>query len=365
MSDPLENGLFDIPDNEELEDEIFPPLPPPTSPGQPGYGEGFADGEDEARQEGTQSKEPVVLRKSVRRPQPKLDAQRLTSDRGLPALRNLFDGVRFKGKGHEVSQGNRQPPCWNSLKNQLPMLKNEDVKTLLWHMEHWAHRLYPKLQFEEFVAKVEALGGKKEVQTCLKKIRLDIPLTTEDFTSNEAVENEDVLQVDNSETSFNEMPSQPVSTSTPCPSTLSEEQRLRIERNKQLALEKRQARLQLANQTPSNDHGDSQCSSQPMMANGNKMVFDPDTFEDENVKTITVPSEQLSESQLPTEVTLVETPKDSEEMNKTIDSIEPADNSEATEGTCPILIPETAPEVKKVNMETEISCSGAGNLYNV
>ncbi|XP_072888831.1 TIMELESS-interacting protein isoform X1 [Hemitrygon akajei] len=333
MSDPLENGLFDIPDNEELEDEIFPPLPPPTSPGQLGYGEGFAEGEDEARQEGTQSKESVVLRKSVRGPQPKLDAQRLTSDRGLPALRNLFDGVRFKGKGHE----------------------NEDVKTLLWHMEHWAHRLYPKLQFEEFVAKVEVLGGKKEVQTCLKKIRLDIPITTEDFTSNEAVENEDVLQVDNPETSFNAMPSQPVSTSTPCPSTLSEEQRLRIERNKRLALEKRQARLQLANQTPSEDQGDSQCSSQPMMANGNKMVFDPDTLEDENVKTKTVPSEQLSESQLPTEVSLVEIPKASEEINKAIDSIEPADNSETTEGTCPILISETAPEAKKVNMETEIS----------
>lgn len=27
---------------------------------------------------------------------------RLISDRGLPALRTLFDNVRFKGKGHEV-----------------------------------------------------------------------------------------------------------------------------------------------------------------------------------------------------------------------------------------------------------------------
>lgn len=30
---------------------------------------------------------------------------RLTSERGLPALRNLFDNVRFKGKGHEVGRG--------------------------------------------------------------------------------------------------------------------------------------------------------------------------------------------------------------------------------------------------------------------
>ncbi|XP_069767414.1 TIMELESS-interacting protein [Narcine bancroftii] len=300
MSDPLENGLFDIPDNNEIEDEIFPPLPPPSSPGQ-GYGEGFAEG-DEAGQEGTQSKEPVVLRKSVRRPQPKLDAQRLTSDRGLPALRNLFDGVRFKGKGHE----------------------SEDVKTLLWHMEHWAHRLYPKLQFEEFIAKVETLGGKKEVQTCLKKIRLDIPITNEDLASNEVVENEDGLQGDNFETSFNAMPSQPVSESAPGPNTLSEEQRLRIERNKQLALERRQARLQLTNQSPSNDHEDSQCSSRSM---------ETKETEDENVKnniskaaTEAAPSEPLSKFQNAAEVDLaVGTPNDFEE----IDSFEPRDNSEA------------------------------------
>lgn len=31
-------------------------------------------------------------------------------------------------------------------------------------MENWAHRLFPKLQFDEFVDKVERLGKKKEVQ---------------------------------------------------------------------------------------------------------------------------------------------------------------------------------------------------------
>lgn len=30
---------------------------------------------------------------------------RLTSERGLPALCNLFDNVKFKGKGHEVRNG--------------------------------------------------------------------------------------------------------------------------------------------------------------------------------------------------------------------------------------------------------------------
>lgn len=31
-------------------------------------------------------------------------------------------------------------------------------------MENWAHRLYPKLQFEDFMDRLEGLGGKKDVQ---------------------------------------------------------------------------------------------------------------------------------------------------------------------------------------------------------
>lgn len=34
MIDPLENNLFDLPDYENTEDEMFPPLPPPASPGR-------------------------------------------------------------------------------------------------------------------------------------------------------------------------------------------------------------------------------------------------------------------------------------------------------------------------------------------
>lgn len=40
----------------------------------------------------------------------------------------------------------------------------EDLQRLMHKMENWAHRLYPKLQFEEFIDKVEKLGKKKEVQ---------------------------------------------------------------------------------------------------------------------------------------------------------------------------------------------------------
>jgi hypothetical protein len=34
-------------------------------------------------------------------------------------------------------------------------------------MENWAHRLYPKLQFDDFMDKVERLGSKKDVQVGL------------------------------------------------------------------------------------------------------------------------------------------------------------------------------------------------------
>lgn len=37
-------------------------------------------------------------------------------------------------------------------------------------MEHWAHRLFPKLQFEDFIDRVEYLGNKKEVQVGVELI---------------------------------------------------------------------------------------------------------------------------------------------------------------------------------------------------
>ncbi|XP_048418765.1 TIMELESS-interacting protein [Stegostoma tigrinum] len=326
MSDTLQNSLPDIPDYDHSEDEIFPPLPPPSSPGQVADG-GASDGDEENRQEGNPSKEPVILRKGVKGPRLKLDAQRLTSDRGLPALRNLFNNVRFKGKGHE----------------------SEDVKTLLWQMEHWAHRLYPKLQFEEFIEKVEALGSKKEVQTCLKKIRLDIPITREDFISKEVVENE--LQVENLETSFSPLPSQSAAESTPGSSTLSEEQQLRIERNKQLALQRRQAKLETTNQTSSNDLNDALFLSQSAELNQAKILRDPsDSFEDldaEDMKALkmttkTESSKSVQQPESPTEGGVcLETSEHLPEVTKKIDCAVSISEAEATiEDNFPKPIPE-------------------------
>ncbi|XP_075015842.1 TIMELESS-interacting protein isoform X3 [Calonectris borealis] len=227
MIDPLENNLFDLPDYENTEDETFPPLPPPASPGRDDVEWAQANG-DENQQSQTKDS-AAATRKAVKRPMPKLDAQRLISERGLPALRHMFDNVKFKGKGHEA----------------------EDLKTLIRHMEHWAHRLFPKLQFEDFIDKVESLGNKKEVQTCLKRIRLDLPILHEDFTSNEDGGGEsnglDTATEDVRSCSGNAEELNPVSGTT-----LTEEQQQRIKKNRQLALERRQTKMQCNSQSQHN-----------------------------------------------------------------------------------------------------------------
>lgn len=97
-------------------------------------------------------------KKRVLKPVPKLDTRRLLGPRGLPCLKQEFENVTFNGRGHE----------------------EEDLDTLMVHLEHWAHRLYPKMMFDDCLDKIEKLGHKKEVHTCMKKIRLGMPLLNSD-----------------------------------------------------------------------------------------------------------------------------------------------------------------------------------------
>lgn len=176
---------------------------------------------------------PVPPKRTVKRNIPKLDAQRLISERGLPALRHVFEKAKFRGKGHEA----------------------EDLKTLIRHMEHWAHRLFPKLQFEDFIDRVEHLGNKKEVQTCLKRIRLDLPIVHEDFISNNDIEEEnngnEVTTIELDPFTTNSSGSEKFASESS--RNLTDEQQQRIERNKQLALERRQAKLMSNSQSLGND----------------------------------------------------------------------------------------------------------------
>nr|CAB3266970.1 TIMELESS-interacting protein-like [Phallusia mammillata] len=92
---------------------------------------------------------------------PKLDARRLLGARGLPALQNHFESVTFKGKGHEA----------------------EDLDLMMSKLEHWAHRLFPKFMFDDCLEKIEALGHKKEIQTCMKRIRMGMPVMDDNMQS--------------------------------------------------------------------------------------------------------------------------------------------------------------------------------------
>nr|XP_020732499.1 TIMELESS-interacting protein isoform X2 [Odocoileus virginianus texanus] len=145
----------------------------------------------------------------------------------------MFEKAKFKGKGHEA----------------------EDLKTLIRHMEHWAHRLFPKLKFEDFIDRVEYLGNKKEVQTCLKRIRLDLPILHEDFVSN----NDEVEENNGHDVTATELDPfltnshESVEFASESSRSLTEEEQQRIERNRQLALERRQAKLLSNSQSLGND----------------------------------------------------------------------------------------------------------------
>ncbi|XP_031308751.1 TIMELESS-interacting protein isoform X2 [Camelus dromedarius] len=187
MVEPQESDLIDLPDYERIEDETFPPFPPPASLEREG-----GDGAEPDEESGRGAPVPVPPKRTVKRNVPKLDAQRLISERGLPALRHVFDKTKFKGKGHE---------------------------------------------------------------TCLKRIRLDLPVLHEDFISN----NDEVGENNDHDVSATELDpfltnsSESAKFASESSRSLTEEQQERIERNKQLALERRQAKLLSNSQSLGND----------------------------------------------------------------------------------------------------------------
>lgn len=86
----------------------------------------------------------------VRKPQLRLNVERLiNAERGVHTVEKYFEDIKYKGKGHEV----------------------EDLDNVMKRMEHWAHRLYPKFTFKDFLATAEQLGKKKQLQTHMSRYR--------------------------------------------------------------------------------------------------------------------------------------------------------------------------------------------------
>lgn len=68
--------------------------------------------------------------------------ERLKGPRGITVLENNFKDFKFHGKGYEKF----------------------DLDRVMKRVEHWAHRLYPRFQFDDCLEKIEKLGQKKALQ---------------------------------------------------------------------------------------------------------------------------------------------------------------------------------------------------------
>ena len=80
----------------------------------------------------------------IRNPQPKLNPDRICRSRGIGILPNVFADFKPKGGDHVF----------------------EDLDHAMKRMEHWAHRLYPKLPFDDVMGRISVLGKKMVVQVC-------------------------------------------------------------------------------------------------------------------------------------------------------------------------------------------------------
>ena len=70
-----------------------------------------------------------------------------------------------------------------------------DLDIVVKRLKHWAHRLYPKLPFDDVTKQIANLGKKMQVQTQVKRIRLGMDL--ECFDDKEIVDKDDDPNKDN------------------------------------------------------------------------------------------------------------------------------------------------------------------------
>jgi len=173
----------------------------------------------------------VEVKKRVMRPQPKLDAERIMGARGIQTLEDLFADWESKGKGKEF----------------------DDLDVVMKKMEHWAHRLFPKLPFDGVLDIVaNRLGKKKQVTTHVKKIRLGMVTQPVHIGGEEEENKEEEREVerygeDDQPDVFGELLRQAGGEDVPLPPVqrvgqvggLTDEQRERIRRNKELAAQRK------------------------------------------------------------------------------------------------------------------------------
>ena len=196
---------------------------------------------------------------------PKLNPDRICGKRGISALEGSFSDFKSKGKGREY----------------------DDLGEMMKRMQHWTHRLFPRLPFDDVTERICQLGKKNAVKTYLSKYRMNMihvnnqgDLDEDDAgRNNEGEEEEDVNRYENegenAEDIFEQLArqvaqreeeeqqqreqeqEQQVESKSPNkPSTLTEEQKERLERNKRLAQERRRSKMKDVPQPIINDDDD-------------------------------------------------------------------------------------------------------------
>ncbi|CAB0035931.1 unnamed protein product [Trichogramma brassicae] len=130
-------------------------------------GEVSANGgdDDAAAADENQDAQPVPVKKKGTRKMMVLNSERLRGPKGVHTIEKLYEGFQFKGKGHEA----------------------EDLDGVMKRLEYWAYRMFPKYDFDDFLAKCETLGFKKDLQVHLKKYRTGM-ITSDDIQPNEIIQ---------------------------------------------------------------------------------------------------------------------------------------------------------------------------------
>ncbi|PSN46928.1 hypothetical protein C0J52_14923 [Blattella germanica] len=201
---------------------------------------------------GTQ--EEPKKKRIVKNPQPKLNPERLKGPRGIAILEDSFKDFEYLGKGHERT----------------------DLNRVMKRLEHWAHRLFPRFQFDDCLEKIEKLGQKKPVQLIyelydfcqvyVKRIRMGLetgeePVLLQEDDEDDPFQNATDQPIDafdallteqlselqaRRETPVPSAPPTPVQPMLPPPQqspVLTAEQRERMLKNRILAEERRLARM--------------------------------------------------------------------------------------------------------------------------
>jgi len=173
-------------------------------------GEGGNEDDNNEKEE-EENKKKVKPKRHIANPRLKLDPPRLTGPRGLGVIESAFKDFKFKGKGHEAS----------------------DLRRLMMILEHWAHRLFPKMTFQDCINRIEELGSTKAIANYVNRLRLGMecdPIVTS-LTSENVREEE----ADPFDALVANLPKQPA--------PLTDEQRARMMRNRLIAEERRMARM--------------------------------------------------------------------------------------------------------------------------